>query len=72
MSAEMITYEIEGDIALIGLNRPDKRNAMNDEMRRRSDDLNEVNEFLESILTSLRGAVVALDRDQRVLAWNHG
>jgi enoyl-CoA hydratase/carnithine racemase len=30
MSAEMITYEIEGDIAVIGLNRPDKRNAMND------------------------------------------
>jgi enoyl-CoA hydratase/carnithine racemase len=30
MSFEMITYELEGDIALIGLNRPDKRNAMND------------------------------------------
>ena len=30
MSADMITYELEGDIAIIGLNRPDKRNAMND------------------------------------------
>ena len=30
MSADMITYEVEGDIAIIGLNRPDKRNAMND------------------------------------------
>lgn len=30
MSTEMITYELEGDIAIIGLNRPDKRNAMND------------------------------------------
>jgi (methylthio)acryloyl-CoA hydratase len=30
MSADMITYELDGDIAVIGLNRPDKRNAMND------------------------------------------
>jgi enoyl-CoA hydratase/carnithine racemase len=30
MSTDMITYEIEGNIATIGLNRPDKRNAMND------------------------------------------
>ena len=27
-----LTYEVEGDIALIGLNRPSKRNAINDEM----------------------------------------
>jgi len=32
--ASVITYELEGDIALIGLNRPNKRNCMNDEMNR--------------------------------------
>jgi enoyl-CoA hydratase/carnithine racemase len=30
MSTPLITYELEGPIALIGLNRPDKRNAIND------------------------------------------
>ena len=30
MSDDMITYELDGNVALIGLNRPDKRNAMND------------------------------------------
>ena len=25
---EVVTYELEGDVALVGLNRPDKRNAM--------------------------------------------
>lgn len=29
---ELVTYTLEGSIALIGLNRTDKRNAMNDEM----------------------------------------
>ena len=28
MSTPVITYELDGQIALIGLNRPDKRNAM--------------------------------------------
>lgn len=32
MADEVVTYELEGDIALIGLNRPDKRNCMNAEM----------------------------------------
>ena len=27
--ANEITYELDGEIALIGLNRPDKRNCMN-------------------------------------------
>lgn len=30
MSTPVITYELDGQIALIGLNRPDKRNAIND------------------------------------------
>ncbi len=34
MSDILVTYELEGDIALIGLNRPAKRNAINDETNR--------------------------------------
>ncbi len=30
MSTPLVTYALEGDIALIGLNRPEKRNAMSD------------------------------------------
>ena len=30
MSAEVVTYELDGAIAVIGLNRPDKRNALNE------------------------------------------
>ena len=30
MSTPLITYQLEGNVALIGLNRPDKRNAIND------------------------------------------
>ena len=43
---------------------------MNDELRRRSDELNEVNDFMESVLTSLRGGVAVLDNDLRVEVWN--
>ena len=42
----------------------------NDELRIRSDDLNQANTFLESILSSLRGAVVVVDAELKVLAWN--
>jgi two-component system CheB/CheR fusion protein len=44
--------------------------TMNDEMQRRGDELNDVNAFLESILTSLRAAVVVLDRDLQMQVWN--
>jgi two-component system, chemotaxis family, CheB/CheR fusion protein len=44
--------------------------TMNDEMRQRSDALIEVNSFLQSILASLRQAVVVLDADLRVRVWN--
>ncbi len=39
-------------------------------MRLRSGELNQVNAFLESILTSLRAAVIVLDRDLQVQIWN--
>jgi len=43
---------------------------MNDELRQRSLDLDSVNGFLESVLRSLRGGVVVVDNDLRVLVWN--
>lgn len=33
MTDELVTYELEDDIAIIGLNRPEKRNAFNDAVR---------------------------------------
>lgn len=30
MSKDVVTYELDGEVAIIGLNRPDKRNAFND------------------------------------------
>lgn len=30
MDSEFVTYEVEGDVAIIGLNRPQKRNAISD------------------------------------------
>jgi two-component system CheB/CheR fusion protein len=44
--------------------------TINDELQERTDSLNEMNAFLESILGSLRNAVIVLDRDLRVQAWN--
>ena len=32
MTTPLITYQLEGSIALIGLNRPDKRNAINNDI----------------------------------------
>jgi two-component system, chemotaxis family, CheB/CheR fusion protein len=42
----------------------------NDELRLRSVELDEINNTLESILTSLRSAVVVVDRDMRIQVWN--
>jgi two-component system CheB/CheR fusion protein len=42
----------------------------NDELRRRGEELNELNAFLKSILASLRGGVIVIDRELRVLVWN--
>src|SRR5262245_22305719 len=46
--------------------------TMNDELRNRSTELNSNNAFLEAVFTSLRSAVVVLDRDLRVQVWNAG
>jgi two-component system CheB/CheR fusion protein len=45
--------------------------TINDELRERTGELNNVNEFLEAILTSLHLGVAVVDRQQRVLVWNH-
>ena len=44
--------------------------AMNDELRRRGDEITEANDFLGAVFASMRGGVVVLDRDLRVLVWN--
>jgi two-component system, chemotaxis family, CheB/CheR fusion protein len=44
--------------------------TINDEVRQRSDDLNQANNFLQSILTSLRSGVAVVDREFRILAWS--
>ena len=46
--------------------------TMNDELRNRSTELNSTNAFLEAVFTSLRSAVVVLDREMRVQVWNAG
>lgn len=43
---------------------------MNEELRHRGQELNDVNAFLETILTTIGLAVAVLDRDQRVQIWN--
>jgi two-component system CheB/CheR fusion protein len=43
---------------------------MNTEVRGHSDEVGRVNAFVESMLTSLRVGVVAVDSDLRVTAWN--
>jgi len=44
--------------------------TLNQELRDRSDELRRVNASLESILGSMQGGVVVVDRDYRVLNWN--
>ncbi|PYQ22561.1 MAG: hypothetical protein DMF79_05745 [Acidobacteria bacterium] len=46
--------------------------TLNDELRLRSDDLNHANSFMESVLTSLRGAVVSVDDHLVVQVWSRG
>ena len=44
--------------------------TVNAELQRRSADLNDANAYLSSVLTSLRAAVVVVDRDMLVQLWN--
>jgi two-component system, chemotaxis family, CheB/CheR fusion protein len=44
--------------------------TMNDELRQRSLELNEVNAFMETILTGMGVGVVVVDRAQHVQIWN--
>jgi two-component system, chemotaxis family, CheB/CheR fusion protein len=46
--------------------------TINDELQQRTDELNETNAYLEGILSSLNAAVVVLDRELVVRAWNKG
>lgn len=44
--------------------------TLNDELRDRVGETSEVNAFMESVLTGLRGAMVVLDADLRVRLWD--
>lgn len=43
---------------------------MNEELRHRTQEVNDVNAFLETILSTIGMAVAVLDREQRVQIWN--
>lgn len=45
---------------------------MNEELVTRGRELNDVNSFLDAVLSSLDAAVVVVDPDFEVQAWNHG
>jgi two-component system CheB/CheR fusion protein len=44
--------------------------TINTELRQRTDELNESNAFLASILEGLQAGVAVLDRDLKILVWN--
>ena len=44
--------------------------TMNDELRHRSIELNDMNNFLETVLATLGMAVIVLDSNQQVRIWN--
>jgi two-component system, chemotaxis family, CheB/CheR fusion protein len=44
--------------------------TINDELHQRTDELNDVNAFLEAVLGSLSAAVIVVDTELRVQAWN--
>jgi two-component system CheB/CheR fusion protein len=48
------------------------QSTINDTLRDRSGELNELNDFLQSILTGINAGVVVVDREMRILAWNAG
>jgi len=44
--------------------------TLNDELRLRTQELNKTNAFLNSILTSMKAGVIALDRQFQIISWN--
>jgi two-component system, chemotaxis family, CheB/CheR fusion protein len=48
----------------------DELEAMNEEQRTRSEELDRLNLFLEGILGNLRVGVVVVDREQKIQLWN--
>lgn len=49
----------------------DELQFTNEELRGKSTDLERANDFLGSVLTSLRSGVAVVDTELSVLAWNH-
>ncbi len=43
---------------------------VNQEVRQKTEEYNQANNFLNAILLSLRGAIVVIDRESKVLAWS--
>jgi two-component system CheB/CheR fusion protein len=48
----------------------DELQGANEELRDRSSELTQLNDFMESILSSMKSAVIVLDRDFTVQTWN--
>jgi two-component system CheB/CheR fusion protein len=46
--------------------------TMNDELQQRTEEIDEATAFVESVLESLRAAVIVVDRELDVRAWNEG
>src|SRR5262249_16149901 len=46
--------------------------TINDELHQRTDELNELDTFHDAVLSSIRAAVVVVDTELRVTAWNAG
>ena len=46
--------------------------TINDELQQRTDELNDTNAYLEGILSSLKAAVVVVDREFEIRGWNQG
>jgi two-component system, chemotaxis family, CheB/CheR fusion protein len=48
----------------------DELQASNEELRERTSEVGKLNQFMESVFTSLRAGVAVVDRDLRVQVWN--
>ena len=44
--------------------------TINDELRQRTEELNKVNSFLQSILTGMHSGVIVVDGNFQVISWN--